>query len=154
MLSTPATRLGWEQTMAGSAPEPTRRFVADFFEAAGNPDAIESELALMTRATVLRAWAEFQEGMPLIVAPIATESPALAGSDLDDGEVARTIQVMRMAIAVNALGLPAVAVPVGIADGLPLSVQVIGPRYREDACLAAAEVIEEQLGVITPIDPR
>jgi amidase len=153
MLSTPATRLGWEQTMARSAPEPTRRFMAAFFEAAGNPDAIESELALMTRATVLRAWAEFQEEMPLIVAPIATQPPALAGSDLDDGEVARTIHVMRMAIAVNALGLPAVAVPVGIADGLPLSVQVIGPRYREDACLAAAQIIEEQLGVITPIDP-
>jgi Asp-tRNA(Asn)/Glu-tRNA(Gln) amidotransferase A subunit family amidase len=36
-----------------------------------------------------------------------------------------------MAMAVNALGLPAVALPVGIEDGLPQAVQVIGPRYRE-----------------------
>lgn len=45
---------------------------------------------------------------------------------------------MRMAIAVNALGLPAVALPLGIGDGLPQAVQVIGPRYREDLCLHAA----------------
>jgi amidase len=57
-------------------------------------------------------------------------------------------------LAVNALGLRAVALPVGMADGLPLAVQIIGPRYREDLCLAAAAAIEERLGVLTPIDPR
>ena len=59
-----------------------------------------------------------------------------------------------MAIAVNALGLPAVAMPVGIDEGLPQAVQVIGPRYREDLCLDAAAAVEERLGIITPIDPR
>jgi Asp-tRNA(Asn)/Glu-tRNA(Gln) amidotransferase A subunit family amidase len=39
------------------------------------------------------------------------------------------------------------------ADGLPLAVQVIGPRYREDLCLDAAAVIEGQLGILTPIEP-
>ncbi len=68
--------------------------------------------------------------------------------------MAATIHAMRMAMAVNALGLPAVAVPVGVADGLPQSVQVIGPRYGEHVCLRAAQVIEDRLGTITPIDPR
>jgi len=68
--------------------------------------------------------------------------------------VAETVRSMRMAIAVNALGLPAVALPVGIADDLPQAVQVIGPRYREDLCLDAAATPEESLGIITPIDPR
>jgi amidase len=45
-------------------------------------------------------------------------------------------------------------VPVGVANGLPQVVQVIGPRFREDACLDAAEAIEARLGTITPIDPR
>ena len=61
---------------------------------------------------------------------------------------------LRMIVAVNLLGLPAVAVPVGEANGLPQGVQVIGPRFREDLCLDAAEAIEERLGTITPIDPR
>ena len=59
-----------------------------------------------------------------------------------------------MTTAVNALRLPAVAHPVGAADGLPQAVQVIGPRYREDLCLDAGQAIEASLGIITPIDPR
>jgi amidase len=89
----------------------------------------------------------------LIVAPIYTDVPFEAGTDLDEGRVAETIRGMRMTIATSALGLPAVALPVGIGDGLPQAVQVIGPRYREDLCLDAAEAIEDRLGIITPIDP-
>jgi amidase len=58
-------------------------------------------------------------------------------------------------VVVNLLGLPAVAVPAGCDGGLPQAVQIIGPRFREDLCLDAAEVIEERTGAgQTPIDPR
>ncbi len=50
--------------------------------------------------------------------------------------------------------MSATALPVGIGEGLPQSVQVIGPRYREDLCLDAAATIEDRVGIITPIDPR
>lgn len=53
----------------------------------------------------------------------------------------------------NLLGLPAASVPTGLWSGLPLGVQVIGSRYREDLCLDAAEAIEAQRGLSTPIDP-
>jgi amidase len=108
----------------------------------------------MTRQAVLRAWGEFQEEHPLIVAPICTDIPLRAGTDLDEGRVAETIASMAMAMAVNALGLPAVALPVGLGDGLPQAVQVIGPRYREDLCLDAAAALEDRVGIFTPIDPR
>jgi amidase len=110
--------------------------------------------SFITRQSLLRAWGEFQHTHPLNVAPICTDVPFEVGTDLAAGRVAETIHAMRMAIAVNALGLPAVAVPVGVADGLPQVVQVIGPRYREDLCLDAAEAVEQRLGVITPIDPK
>jgi amidase len=116
--------------------------------------ALTSELPFMTRHAILRGWEEFQQTYPLIVGPVATEVPSLAGTDLDEGQVAERIRTMRLTMAVNALGLPAVALPVGIAEGLPQAVQVIGSPYREDVCLDAAAVIEDALGIFTPIDPR
>ena len=41
----------------------------------------------------------------------------------------------------NVLGLPAVALPTGVSDGLPAGVQVYADLYREDLCLLAAEAI-------------
>jgi amidase len=52
------------------------------------------------------------------------------------------------------LGIPSVALPTGVADGLPTGVQVYADRWREDLCLAAAEVIEAALPGPAPIDPR
>ena len=76
MDSAPGVRAVWERELAASAPADLRRFVAAFFEAAAYPDAVATEQALITRLAVLRAWGEFQEMYPLIVAPIATESRA------------------------------------------------------------------------------
>jgi len=42
------------------------------------------------------------------------------------------------------LGLPTCAVPVGFdSDGLPVGVQVTGPKYREDLVLHTASVLSE-----------
>jgi amidase len=153
MLNTPDIWALWQRT-SSLLPADTQRFLAAFYEVAGGPDPAATTQAFVTRQSLLRAWGEFQETHPLIAAPIYTGIPFGAGTDLADGAVAETIRGMRMAVAVNALGLPAVALPVGVADGLPQAVQVIGPRYREDLCLDAAAALEDRLGIITPIDPR
>jgi amidase len=53
-----------------------------------------------------------------------------------------------MLYAVNLLGLPAAAVPTGLHDGVPIGVQIIGARFREDLCLDAAQAIENAVGVL------
>jgi amidase len=153
MLNTPEIRATW-QVMSPLMPADTQRFMSAFYEVAGVPDPVATMQGFLVRQSLLRAWSEFQEQHPLIVAPIFTDVPFEVGTDLGDGHVAETIRGMRMTLAVNALGLPAVALPVGIGEGLPQSVQVIGPRYREDLCLDAAAALEDKVGIITPIDPR
>jgi amidase len=153
MLNTPDIRAMW-QMASQILPADTVRFLSAFYEVAGDPDPVSAAQSFVTRHSLLRAWGEFQETHPLIVGPIYADIPFEAGTDLNAGRVAQTIRGMRMAMAVNALGLPAVAVPVGISDGLPQVVQVIGPRYREDMCLDAAAALEDRLGIITPIDPQ
>src|SRR5579884_2168226 len=131
-----------------------KRWLAVFFEVLGEPEPLANALSFVTRHALLRAWGEFQETYPLILAPVGTDLPFRVGADRTPAGVADNLRVMRMVMAVNALGLPAVAVPVGVGEGLPQVVQLIGPRYCEDLCLDAAEVLEERYGTVTPIDPR
>jgi amidase len=107
-----------------------------------------------------REWQLFLEQHPLLVGPNCGDLPFEIGFDTTD--LARTQHVLAaqaLMVTVNLLGLPAAAVPVGTTPvdgapkGLPIGVQVIAGRYREDLALDAAEVIEAQHGLETPIDP-
>jgi amidase len=111
--------------------------------------------AFAARSAVARAWRLFHEQYPLVLGPVVTMQPFEVGFDVAGAdEFAMVLRSFRLTGLVNLLGLPAAAVPVGVARGLPQGVQIIGDRYREDLCLEAAEAIEERVGVLTPIDPR
>jgi amidase len=51
-------------------------------------------------------------------------------------------------IAFNYTGLPAGNIPANYNDGLPVGVQIVGPRFREDMILDALEEIESRVGVM------
>ena len=105
--------------------------------------------ALTERTRLLRAWSVFMEDVPLVLAPVSQVPPFLQGEDLKgDARVKRMLDEQSMLYAVNLLGLPAAAVPTGLHDGVPIGVQIVGPRFREDLCLDAAQVIETAVGVL------
>ena len=64
------------------------------------------------------------------------------------------VRAQESMFGVPLLGLPAVSVPTAPVDGLPMGVQIIGQRFREDMVLDAAQVIEARCAPATPIDPR
>jgi Asp-tRNA(Asn)/Glu-tRNA(Gln) amidotransferase A subunit family amidase len=109
---------------------------------------------MMERAAIARAWHTWMAQTPLVLAPVCARQPFTIGDDLDPGWLAGWPAALRICVAVNLLGLPAVTVPAGCEGGLPQGVQVIGPRFREDLCLDAAEAIEERTAPLTPISPR
>lgn len=146
-------RIMW-QLMSPLASAGANQFIGMFLELYPEIDRPAHMQAYIARAALCREWAEFQLTHPLILAPVCTEPPFVVGADLTPDGSQSIAQSMRMVVAVNLLGLPAAALPVGVADGLPQGIQVIGPRFREDLCLDAAEVIEGTCGVLTPIDPR
>ena len=64
-----------------------------------------------------------------------------------DGEAIRPGGKLTLCTYANALGLPAVSVPVMVGDaGLPVGVQLIGARGHERALLALARELERALG--------
>ncbi len=110
--------------------------------------------AFARRRKVLRDWLDFFTRYDLIVAPVGTEPPLPSDADVQSLEqTLASIESFRMTVAVNALGLPAAVVPVGLSQGLPQVVQIIGPPFAEMRCLAAAELIEGQVESLTPIEP-
>jgi amidase len=111
--------------------------------------------ALASRSTLLRAWMLFFEEYPLVLVPVSCEPPFPAGHDQgDDDTLDRLVTAQRAQFPAACLGLPGISVPTGIAAGLPMGVQLIAGRFREDLLLDAAEIIEARAPMPTPLDPR
>ncbi|MBM3621566.1 MAG: amidase [Alphaproteobacteria bacterium] len=121
------------------------------FPASGPQQMIE---AMMERDRLLRLWQLFLEERPLILTHTSAELPFKVGLDLVDvATTQRMIRAQSTELAVPVLGLPSIAVPTGVADGVPVGIQLLAGRYREDLCLEAAEAIEARAGLRTPVDP-
>lgn len=117
-------------------------FMLDAWPAA---DGVAYMKALAERARLVREWQRFFETTPLVLAPICTEPVYERGFDLESPErTARLWRECSTLTAVPVLGVPGLAVPTGVVDGLPTGVQILAPRFREDLCLAAGEAIEAQ----------
>lgn len=130
------------------------RFLDWAEEKIGTVDFAGSVELMMKRHAIAKAWGEFFQEHPLIVGPVWTGPAFTAGWDAEsEANALATLDLIRFVTPMNLLGLPAAAVPTGLADGMPTGVQVVGPWFREDLCLDAAEAIEARLGTITPIDP-
>ena len=106
--------------------------------------------ATAARFGAMRAWDAFAQRYPLILGPVYTERP-FDVDPFDAEQGLRAMLGMRLCTATTCVGVPAVAVPTGVVDGQPLGVQVIGPRHREDVCLAAAREVEARLPVPSPV---
>lgn len=105
--------------------------------------------------TVRRAWAQRAVDTPLLLGPVSTRASFVPAQESSSPEEKRRFgRSMALTVWSTAVGAPAVAVPTGLSDGRPVGVQVIGPAFREDVVLDAAQAIEDARGVLTPVEPR
>lgn len=73
-------------------------------------------------------------------APRIGQKTVRLGGEEEDVRLAAT----RLARGINALGLPAAAIPCGItAAGLPIGLQIIGPAFADAAVLRVAAALED-----------
>jgi amidase len=131
-----------------------RKFLGDALDGLPAPDMAGLAVAHTARHGLARRWSLWYQEYPVLLSPVWSEPAFPVGFDLADPDGARaTLELIRPVLPANLLGTPAAVVPAGMADGLPVGVQVMGGRYTELRCLAVAEVIERRLGTLTPIEP-
>ncbi|WP_439573099.1 amidase family protein [Phreatobacter sp.] len=108
--------------------------------------------AIALRSRFIRNWLAFLEDYPVVLTPLSVNPVPETNADLKGAK--RIAEVfwndVRFMSAINLLGLPAAVVPVGLAKGTPVGVQIIASRYREDICLDAAAAVEKRAGRLVP----
>lgn len=143
------TRLMMEPLVRQHGSEAVNAVLDGYLAASDRLDLDGYVRALADRTRLLRAWSVFMQDYPLVLAPVSQVPPFPQQEDLKGLErVRQMLDEQSMLYSVNVLGLPAAAVPTGVADEAPIGVQIIGPRFREDLCLDAAQVIETAVGVL------
>ena len=99
------------------------------------------EKAQDARAWVRRDFEEAFADVDVIASPTMPVLPFEIGESLDDP--------LRMYLAdanttpVNLANLPAVSVPAGEADELPVGLQLVGPKFGEETVIRAASAVED-----------
>jgi amidase len=110
--------------------------------------------ALTRRATLTREWLAFFENYAVLLMPVSGELPFPDQLDRkDEASFARVWHAQLPQIAIPFMGLPGLTVSTGLVGRIPVGVQLVSGRYREDLCLAAGEAIEAGGTPSAAIDP-
>jgi amidase len=119
-----------------------------------DPATMPSTVMFTERDRLATAWSLFFQQYPVVIGPTWADLPFLHDADIDpDTGVETTLKRLQFITPANLLGIPSVALPMGVADGLPTGVQIYADRWREDVCLDVAAAIEARVGRVAPIDP-
>lgn len=90
---------------------------------------------------------DFDEAWSRVDAIVAPTSPTVAfplGARIDDPYQMYLADIFT--VPANMAGIPGVAVPCGFSDGLPVSLQILGPAFAEPTILRIADAYERSAG--------
>ena len=116
------------------------------------PDVVAR--SLLRRATLAREWQIFLVKHPVLLLPVSAELPFPDGFDLQgEASFQRVWNAQLVLRALPAMGLPGLTVLTNLIGSVPVGVQIVAGRYREDLCLRAGKAIEARGTPPSPIDP-
>ena len=104
---------------------------------------------LLERDAIRGRFLNAMEHFPVLLCPVCAV-PAFRHGERKweiGGKTVSYLDAMSYSQWFNALGLPAVVVPVGRSpEGLPIGVQIVGRPHEEEMILAVAQTVEEAFG--------
>jgi amidase len=78
--------------------------------------------------------------LPMVATPLVT------ASDSRETYIARALEMIPNTAPFDISGHPAISVPAGLADGLPVGMMIVGKRFDDATCLRVAHVFEQLTG--------
>ena len=124
----------------GFGPEVKRRIMlGSFVLSSGYYDAYYKK-AGQVRTLIIQDFEKVFADYDLILGPTAP-SVAFDLDSLNHDPVAMYLADL-LTIPVNLAGLPGISIPAGFAQGLPVGLQLIGPKYSEETIYQAAAAFE------------
>lgn len=100
--------------------------------------------ALARRQAIARNWSLFMQTYPLVLMPVSWQRPSVQDADTRTPEENRALlDAQSPMLATAMLGMPGLSVPTGMAGGVPVGVQLMAWRFREDLLLRAGQAIED-----------
>ena len=125
----------------GFGDEVKRRIMLGTFSlSAGTYDAFFKKAA-QVRTLICRDYENVFENHDLILGPTAPTTAYGIGEKIDDPVTMYMNDILT--IPVNLAGLPGMSLPAGFSDGLPIGMQLVAPRFREDTLYKAGFAFEQ-----------
>jgi len=135
-----------ESRTRGFGPEVKRRILLGTFAlAAGYYDAYYGR-AMRARALLSEDFERAFRDVDVIVCP-SIPSPAFRIGEKTEDPLTMYLSDI-FTVPASLAGLPAISVPSGFSrEGLPLGIQVLGPRFGEESVFAAAAAFEREIAL-------
>jgi len=117
-----------------------------YIEMGQRPSAVDFVQAANVRRTLNDAFREFFKTYDLLLTPTLAAPPLPLGQHVYEeigGKAVGQLGWLAFTFPINMLGYPAITVPAGwTAAGLPVGLQIVGPRFADAAVLRAAAAFE------------
>ncbi len=99
----------------------------------------------LIRDSLLRLLKEYS----LVFSPVSPILPPRLGERIEDPRTLYAMDVMT--VTANLAGIPALAQPAGLLEGLPVGVQWMAAPFMESLIFGVAVMLEEKIGLLTPL---
>jgi aspartyl-tRNA(Asn)/glutamyl-tRNA(Gln) amidotransferase subunit A len=99
--------------------------------------------AQTVRTKVIKEFDEVFQSHDLLIGPMATSTAFKIGEYISDPLEMYLSDIMT--VSANLAGIPAISLPCGSVDGLPVGLQIMAPQKHDAALLTAAKLTEDIL---------
>ncbi|MBI2588349.1 Asp-tRNA(Asn)/Glu-tRNA(Gln) amidotransferase subunit GatA [Candidatus Berkelbacteria bacterium] len=125
----------------GFGPEAKRRIMLGAYVLSAGYYEAYYHSAQIARAKIKQEFEKIFEDFDVLILPTSPILPFKIGEKINEPLAMYLSDIYT--VPINIAGLPAISVPIGRVDNLPVGLQIVGPKWSEERILAAAGEIEE-----------